>query len=366
MENKNEIPNVTSSNTKKELLDAYMGMKEILKNREREILNAQKAREKAEKQAALATAQKEAKNDPIQRIHDLRTSLGKELAGLAERFESEMETFNKVTIALEEKQVELKTLYEIEAAASDLAILIEAQQERKLQFDNKMKDSEEELDKNIKESKAAFDSEINEKREQWKKEKLVFESRLKEEQEELTKRRKRDEEEYQYKLKREHELKQNQLSDDLQKIEREISDKQETFALETGQRLNELEQRDKIVSEREQAMDELNARVAGFSAEKEKAISQAVKEVSERLQERFDSEKSLMMAEFAGEKRVLENSVVSLEKLVESMRTQIDQLAQKQESAYEKVQNIANRAVDAARREIITVPTVANKDDREN
>ena len=59
---------------------------------------------------------------------------------------------------------------------------------------------------------------------------------------------------------------------------------------------------------------------------------------------------------FEGEKNVLKGRIESLETMVKLQTTQIEELSRKHEQAYEKVQDIANRAVAAAKREIVSVP----------
>ncbi|MDY6973238.1 MAG: hypothetical protein SV775_13040 [Thermodesulfobacteriota bacterium] len=90
--------------------------------------------------------------DPIHRIHDLRSSLNRELSSLAERFDEELETYRKVQFAVQEKREELKSVYDIEAAASDLAALIPAQQTKKEKFDQEMEHQKSELDQEMTES----------------------------------------------------------------------------------------------------------------------------------------------------------------------------------------------------------------------
>ena len=63
-----------------------------------------------------------------------------------------------------------------------------------------------------------------------------------------------------------------------------------------------------------------------------------------------------MEARFEGERNVLMGKIEALEKMVASQAAQINDLAKKNELAYEKVQDIANRAVTSARREIYSVP----------
>ncbi|MEJ2726875.1 MAG: hypothetical protein P8175_20025 [Deltaproteobacteria bacterium] len=63
-----------------------------------------------------------------------------------------------------------------------------------------------------------------------------------------------------------------------------------------------------------------------------------------------------MESRFEGEKNVLSSRIESLEKQLKSQDAQIADLSRKHELAYEKVQDIANRAVAAAKREYIPFP----------
>ena len=54
MENTSEVPQVSMANTKKELLEAYSAAKSLLKAKEKDLLDAEKARKALEKKAALA------------------------------------------------------------------------------------------------------------------------------------------------------------------------------------------------------------------------------------------------------------------------------------------------------------------------
>ena len=75
-----------------------------------------------------------------------------------------------------------------------------------------------------------------------------------------------------------------------------------------------------------------------------------------------------MEARFEGEKNVLLGKIEALEKMVASQAAQISDLAKKSELAYEKVQDIANRAVTGARRDTYPPPAhpsrVAVRDDK--
>ena len=70
----------------------------------------------------------------------------------------------------------------------------------------------------------------------------------------------------------------------------------------------------------------------------------------------YKSDKSLMEARFEDEKNVFLGKIEALEKMVTSQAAQIGDLSKKSEQAYEKVQDIANRAVTASRRDTYSAP----------
>ena len=55
MSEKTDLPNVSMTNTKKELLEAYEGAKEQFESLSRDLLDAEKARKRLEKKVAAAT-----------------------------------------------------------------------------------------------------------------------------------------------------------------------------------------------------------------------------------------------------------------------------------------------------------------------
>lgn len=339
------IPNVSMANTKKEMLEAYKAVKSRLKANEKQLLDAAKARKEMEKQLALATAEAQATQDPVQRLQDLRSAISSELVGLAERFETEIDTFKKLQAAVAQKQQELKSIYEVETAASDFAALIEAQQAKKNAFDEEMQTR-----------RAEFDQEMNLAIEKWEKEKTLRQQSIKEKDEFLKKQRQREKEEYQYMFSREKEQRKNALEDELQALEKEIAQKRAEFEQEYQQRDTELNSREEAVAKREAEMAALQETVDTFPRELETKVKSAVDAAAERISSDYEKAQALLKAKHDGEKNVLSSKIESLENLVQTYQTQIAELSKRQEQAYEKVQDIANRAVAAAKREFISIP----------
>ena len=345
MTDQTELPNVSMANTKKELLEAYEEAKKRVEMADKDLLDAEKARKRLEKKVATATADAQAAQDPVHRLHDLRGAISRELSDLAERLVTEIETYRKIQSAIETKQEELNTLYEVETAASDLAALIEAQRAKKEQFERDMAAQ-----------KGAFEAEMQELRAQWQREKADHDRRIKEETEANGKQRQREKEEYEYAFAREQAQRKNAQEDELQALQKEIALKRSDFEKEYQQRQTELDAREEAIAGREKETAALQKEVESFPKRNEAAVQKAVADTTENLTKNFKSDQALMEARFEGERNVLMGKIEALEKTVASQAAQISDLAKKNELAYEKVQDIANRAVAAAKRESYSAP----------
>ena len=332
-DNMTDTPQVSMSNTKKEMLEAYQSMKELIGLKDRELVDLDNARKAAEKQASLAVAKAATEGDPVRRIHELRSTISRELNELAENFELEVESFRKLEVAVEAKKQELKHIYEVETAASDLAALIQAQQSRK----NK------------------FESEMAMAKEEWDKEKQRYETKLKEEKEQESLGRQREKDEYEYNLKRDRGQRNNSLEDDLDAIAKEITHKRTEFEIRAAERDAKLKDREDSVGEHELEFNNLRTLVENFPTERDTAVETAIEKSEQQLTSDFEKEKALLEANFKGEKNVFLSKIEALEKQVSSQAEEVKSLLERQERAYEKVQDIAGKAVASARREVITI-----------
>ncbi|MEA3231892.1 MAG: hypothetical protein U9Q05_09085 [Thermodesulfobacteriota bacterium] len=340
MNDQTDLPIVSMTNTKKELLETYEAAKKRFKNLNKDLLDAEKARKRMEKQVAAATADAQTAQDPVKRLHNLRGAISRELNDLAERFETEIETYRKIQSAIETKQEELDTLYGVETAASDLAALIDAQRAKKAQFDGEMAAQT-----------ATFEAEMKEIRARWQQEREDQNRQVKEHAEALDTQRQREKEAYEYAYSRKKEQQKNALEDELQALEKEITVKRADFESEIQQRTAGIDVREEEITGHEKEMTILQKEVESFPKRNESAVQTAMTEITERLTRDFERDKTLMEARFEGEKNVLLGKIEALEKAVASQAAQISDLAKKSELAYEKVQDIANRAVTAASRD---------------
>jgi len=345
MAEQKEMPAVSMSSTKKELLEAYEAAKERLQSMEKDLLNAEKARARLEKQAASSAADSQLQEDPLQRLQRLRSDIGRELTELAERFDSELDNYRKIQSALKAKQDELQTIYGVEAAASDLAALLDAQRAERERFERA-----------VAEKRTAFEDEMKEARSEWNKEKAQTELVAKEQAEALKKQRQREKEEFEYAFAREKEQKKNGLEDELRALEKQLAEKRADFEKEYEERKTELDTREEVIVRREKEMAAVQKEAETFPKRLETAVQAAADEATKRLTREFAKDKALFEAKFDGEKNVLLSKIDALEKQLASQTAQLADSARRQEQAYEKVQDIANRAVASAKREVISIP----------
>jgi hypothetical protein len=221
------------------------------------------------------------------------------------------------------KDREMKEIFEIEREAHTLAALLEAQKQKKWEFEE----------------------DISAARAQWDREKQQYQDVLKERKQEEEKNRKREKEEYEYNFKREQALQKAKLADELDVLKKEIQKKQGDFNAAMAETESSLKQREKNVTEREQLIDGLEAKVNSFPKELETRIAKAVQTAEDALKAENAKNEQLLKKEYEGEKNVQQTRIEALERTVAIQEKQIQLLNQQLEKAYEKVQEIAVKAV---------------------
>jgi uncharacterized coiled-coil protein SlyX len=332
---KNAIPDVTMSSTKKEMLDAYEALKAKLEKQAEMELKPEKAQQEKKEKAIITSAETVAAEKDIGRkIYELKSDFGRFSDEMAEKIESEKNQYIEIKGAIEIKKKELQEIFEIEKSAFSLAALLDAQKQKKIEFENEMAIKRDILEDEIK------SIQIN-----WEKEKQKYAEQIKEQKLEEEKRRKREKEEFEYEFKREKELNLRQLNDELEKLSKELASRKETFEREIADRDKALRVQEEAVSEREKIMADLQQKVDQFPGELKNRIGQAISETTERIKNESMKNEELLIKGFEGEKNVLKTKIESLDKLVADQRKQIETLTKQIDNAYGKVQEIAVKAV---------------------
>jgi hypothetical protein len=313
---KEELPDISMTNTKKEMLAAFEELKKQLHEKAETELKPEKKKEEMRKAEVIKTADTLTTDGTVAKINALKVEIGKMLSQVSDKLEEEAVNYLKLKESIELKKKELKEIYDIEASAFALAALIEAQKQKKQEFEEK--------------------------------EKQEHEAAVKEKDAEEKKMRERQKEEFQYNFKREQQLNKNVFYDEKEKMEKELAAAKEAFekkAAETEKNLNEREEK---VIEREKFINDLQKQVDQFPAQLDSAVNKAVKEVTEKLTLEAKKNEELLKKGYEGETNVLKTRIESLEQTAVQQDKQITDLSQRLEKSYGKVQDIAVKAIEGS------------------
>jgi hypothetical protein len=319
---------LSDKNTKQEMLDAYQTLARQLEEKRAAELAPERRTEEKRTEEALKVAMAIDPEGIDREIGALKAEIGKMLADVADRLAAESSKFRGIQKAVASKEKELQELYGIEKAAVSLAALIEAQNQKRSEFDEQMAHDREELE-----------SEMGSRRAEWEQEKKAREAESKERDALEKKARDREREDFTYAFKRDQQAIKDKLNDEKMALEKEIKIKRETAD-------KELAEREKAIAERERELADLRAKAAAFPKELENAVNQAVKEISDKLRLEAKNREELARKEFEGERNVLAAKNESLEKSAKDLNAANMKLAQQLEAAYQKVQDIAEKTVE--------------------
>jgi hypothetical protein len=321
---------LSDKNTKQEMLEAYQVLaKQLEEKRAAELAPERRLEEKRTEEAVkVATA---VESDGIDReIGNLKSQIGKMLADLSDQLANESARFRSLQKAAESKEHELKELYGIEKSAVSLAALIEAQNQKRSEFEADIARQREELQQ-----------EIDSRRAEWEEEKKTHEAEIKERDAAEKKAQDRAREDFNYGFKREQQAVKDKLNDEKTALEKEIKLKRETSE-------KEFAEREQVLAQSERELAELRTRAAAFPKDLEAAVTQAVKETTDKLRLEAKSREDLAHKQSEGDHNVLTALNEALERTNKDLVAANIKLSQQLEAAYQKVQDIAEKTVEGA------------------
>lgn len=332
-----EIPKISLSSTKKEMIEAFNEVKEKLEEKADAELNPEKKKEEKRIQEVVAAADTLSSQKVVSDINTLKIEIAKMLSSISEKLDTEVDNYQKIMEAIRIKNNELKETYEIEKSAFTLVSLIEANNHKKLAFEIEMNESKEKLEE-----------EMFETRLKWDKEKKDHIEQVKELHVEENKKRSREKEEYIYNFEREKQLAQNTFKDEMAKLESDLILQKEQFEKNIAEKELQLKEREDVIQKHEKEFEQLRKDAQEFQGKLDFAVNKAIEKTTARLKDEAKKQEMLLTKGYEGEKNVLLAKIESLEKAVSEQAKQIITLSQQLEKAYGKVQDIAIKAVDGS------------------
>ncbi len=326
-EKEQKFKKISIASTKKQMLTAYNELLGQLQEKEKaELKPEEKMAEKKNKEAMEVTDSLSSEG-VMSGVSNLKLEIGKMLTQLSEKLEERVGEYQKVKEAIQVKKEELQEIYEIEKAAHTLTALMEAQSQKRKEFEKEMGVRKEELEQEIQRTQG-----------KWGDEKTMHDIEVKNQGTEEKKKLEREREEYAYTFKREQRLAKDKFEDGKAKLDKELRLKRESVE-------RELAEREKAISQKEEEFNQLRKKVDAFPKEMELTVNKTIKEIQGKLQAEAESKEALLRKAFEGEQNVLQTKIEVLEKKAKEQSGQIANLLQQLEAAYQKVQDIAIKAV---------------------
>ena len=324
------IKKLSEKSTKQEMLDAYQALAKQLEEKRAAELAPERKLEEKRSEEAVKVAGAIAPDSIDREIGGLKAEITKLLADVSDRLATESARFRNVQKAVESKEQELKELYGIEKSAVSLAALIEAQNQKRTDFETQMARERDELQ-----------TEIDSRRAEWEAQKKSHEAEVRERDALEKKVQERAREDFNYAFKREQQAIKDKLTDEKLALEKEIKLRRETAE-------KDLAEREKLIAEKERELAELRAKATAFPKELENAVNHAVKDTGDRLKLEAKNREDLLVKQFEGERNVLLARNEALEKTNKDLVAANLKLAQQLEAAYQKVQDIAEKTVEGS------------------
>jgi len=318
---------ITLTNTKQEMVAAYNELLKQLQERNASELKPEVAIEQKKTKEIIEEADGLSVEGVVKNIGQVRLDISGMLGKIAQELEEEVGRYRKVKDAVEIKTKELEEIFGIHKAAQSLAALIETQDKKRLDFEKEMGDREN-----------AFEHEMKVLMLEREEDKKRYDARIKEQQAEDNRLRQREKEDYEYTSKREKQAAWDKFIDEQAKKEKEFQIKREVTE-------KQMAERDSRIKESEEELSSLRKKMESFSKELELAEQKTTKETMEKCQAESRNREEFLKKSFEGERNVLQTRVDSFETMVKEQKEQILKLSQQLEKAYQKVEDIAEKAV---------------------
>lgn len=329
--------NVNAKSKKDELFAAVQKLQAQLQEAKANHLDpAAEAKMKAET-ATVSKAEKTVQASVSTILNSIGGDVANLLAKAAEQIEASNNEYMSVDEAIKLKRKELAELHGIEEALLDLAALVNTQAELKAK--NEAADAE-----RIAATRATLDdlnAEILTKR-------AEFEAKIKADEAALKELRKKDQEEYEYNVSRTRKIEADKWEDQKAAEQKAHEAKMAAQLDDMNAEAVALDAREAAVKAREDAADDLQAKVDGIPSQIEMAVNAAVAAKEKSLQTSFNIEKGYLKKESESAAALAEaNHRNVVERLNEANAKNAD-LQEKLNAAYQEIKDMATKTVESA------------------
>lgn len=309
-----EKPTVTLKDTKKEIMSAYTTALATINKLKSQQFNPAEIKTKEANEDAIAHTE-EMEWDLPTVFAQMRKTIDGNLRSMEGQLEAEKEELNKVRRAKAALTEELDELYGITTEAQSFAALVEAQRKQKEEFDAELERRKLEVDEYVADRKSAMGVE----QDLWKEDK------------------RRQEEAWTYNFTRRCQQEEDKFTDTL-------ADKAKAWQMKVEDEEKELEKRREALAKQEAELEQLKEQVQSFPVK----LAKAEEDAAAKAKRAFEFEVRAIKNNHDADAKVHEHSIAVLTKANEELTKKVADLEAKLETAYEKIQGVASKALDAA------------------
>lgn len=316
---------VTSKNTKNEILDAYEGLLQEIKENKTNKAEVQKVKES---QQLVTNSLSQNTKGIIHNIAELKLQVNQSLENLGKNLISEREKLSNLQESIEVQEKYLKDVYDITVNAESLEALLLAQQRKKAEFDEW-----------INSTKEKFTLEMSEKKAKWSKEQNDYELAQKEKQELYKKEWKRQEEEYNYQQKISKQQDEDQYKQKKIQQERELAEKLQKVELDCAAR-------EAALIAKESEFTDLVKYKENADSKLEEYVENAKQQLRKELENQYKTELAIKSKESAAEIALLKQNIEFLEIKINDQDKTISYLNKQLSESQLQSQNLAKKVIE--------------------
>lgn len=310
-----ETTKVTIKDTKATIMAEYKKTLAALNAAKAQQFNPAEVRDKEIKREAVERFEElEVDWDLPTAFAQMRKGIDTNLRGIQDSLEREKHDLETLRVAKESIKAELRELYDISAEAQSFAALVESKKQYGEEFDRSLEDRRKEFEDLI----ASHEETMKAERKEWEEDKQ------------------RRTLEWEYEFKRRSKQQQDELNDALATTRKQ-------WLAEVEVREKEMAEREEAIAKQEGELAELRAKVESFPEQLEKAEAEAKK----RAAQSHGIEVSHLKKNYEADTKILEHEVKALGETNKLLNKKLDEMGNKLEAAYERIQGVASKALDA-------------------
>lgn len=323
-----ERAQISMSNTKKEMLEAYQAL--LAEVQTKSLENPREEQKRIEQKKVVAQAEALSAEEMDKFAREIMGGFESSVALLQSQLREGFDKLRTLDETIKIKEAWIEDLYAIQSNADSLSTLILAQKKQK-----------EEALRELEEIRTKQEREIEETREAWQREQEQYKDSVKQEKATAALLRKREEDEYEYTTSQRRRKEEDAFREQLDADKRELEERRQDFERTAAER-------ERALAEAEGELEGLRRLSESLDTRMQEVESRAIKATEERLEREHRFAFDLAQKETEGQLRLKDQQIELLQQKIGEIEAQLREAGLKVSTSEETVRDIALRAIDSS------------------